>query len=255
MNARTRSTRLRGTRLRETRRPGTQLCRMQLRRTRLRRRGPRAAAGAIILLIAALVIIPATSASAHDYLVDSSPEPNSVQTTPIHKVRLTFDDIVLNLSHDGSSALLQVTGPNAAQRHFETGCPTILDRDVTAPVALGGPGKYTVTWQIVSADGHTVSNSIVFTYRPPAGAPEAKGTTSRPVCGKNGDGASTQAAVPITPTQTNDSGNLGLVVGIGVGIGVLAIGAVVVIIVTSRRKTPALQAESASEPQPPQPRE
>jgi copper resistance protein C len=222
----------------------------------LRSTGPRAAASAIILLIAALVMIPAAGASAHDYLVDSSPEPNSVQTTPIHKVRLTFDDIVLNLSHDGSSALLQVTGPNASQRHFETGCPTILDRNVTAPVALGGPGKYTVTWQIVSADGHTVSNSIVFTYQPPAGTPEAKGTTSRPVCGKNGSTSpSTQAAAPITPTQTNDSGNLGLVVGIGVGIGVLAIGGVVVIIITSRRKPPALQAEPASEPQPPQPRE
>ncbi|HEY5223170.1 MAG TPA: copper resistance protein CopC, partial [Microbacteriaceae bacterium] len=84
-----------------------------------------------------LALAPAASASAHDYLVDSTPKAGSVQTTPLKTVSLTFDDIVLDLSGNGSSALLQVTGPDGANTHFETGCPTIAGRVVSAPVALG----------------------------------------------------------------------------------------------------------------------
>jgi len=191
------------------------------------------------LVACALALAPAAGASAHDYLVDSNPKANSTQTAPLKKVSLTFDDIVLDLSHNGSSALLQVTGPDAASRHFETGCPTISGRVVTAPVALGAAGKYTITWQIVSADGHTVSDSIQFTYKPPAGAIAAKGASGRPACGRAGSGATSGAsATPATqaPASASGSGSLGIVITIGGVIVGLAIIGVVIVLLTARRR-------------------
>jgi methionine-rich copper-binding protein CopC len=210
------------------------------------------AVAAATFVACALALVPATGASAHDYLVDSTPKADSIQTTPLKQVTLTFDDVVLDLSHNGSSALLQVTGPdgsgsNSGERHFETGCPTIEGRTVSAPVALGADGNYTITWQIVSADGHTVSNSITFTYQPPAGTAAANGTSSRPECGRGAatDQASQPAAgqaparqVPATGSQaaTSDSGALGIVITIACIIVGLAIVGVVIVVLTARRR-------------------
>jgi methionine-rich copper-binding protein CopC len=191
-----------------------------------------------VLLASALALVPAISASAHDYLVDSTPKAGSTQTTPITEVKLVFDDIVLNLGGNGSSDLVQVTGPGG--RHFEDGCPKIIDRDVTVPVSLGGPGKYTVTWQIVSADGHVVSSFITFNYQPPTGTAEAKGATSRPDCGRQDPNAASTAPEPPgqSGNQATQSGsNLVWVVLIIAGIIVaLAIAGVVIILATSRRR-------------------
>ncbi|MBB2967476.1 copper resistance CopC family protein [Leifsonia aquatica] len=220
------------------------------------------AATAGLAAAVALALLPAVAASAHDYLVSSDPAADSTVTAPPSMVTLTFNDRVLDLAGDGSSTLLTVTGPDAATRHFETGCATVADVNVSAPVALGGAGSYTVTYQIVSADGHTVSNSYAFAYQPPAGATEAAGSEKTP-CGAaaGGSGTDTPAASdPATPEATaggseplvtastpqptaaaNDSG-LGLVIGIAVAIVVLAIIGVVIVILTARRKPPAAEA-------------
>jgi copper resistance protein C len=195
-------------------------------------RGIASAVVAIGLAVGA-ALAGTSAASAHDFLVDSSPAADSVQMAPLHRVSLTFNDIVLDLSHDGSSALLQVTGPGNSTRHFETGCPTIADRVVSAPVALGGPGRYTVAWQIVSADGHTVSDSIAFTYRPPAGTAESAGRASRPTCGEVARTA--PSAVPVAPASSS-SANLGLVIGMSIGIVVLALAGVAVVVLTAPRR-------------------
>ncbi|MEO6826062.1 MAG: copper resistance CopC family protein [Microbacteriaceae bacterium] len=195
-----------------------------------------------LAIATALAVVPAMSATAHDYLVDSTPAAGSVQSAPLSEISLTFNDVVLDLSGDGSSTLMQVTGPGAATNHFETGCPTAVDRTVTQPVALGGPGSYTITYQIVSADGHTVSSSLQFSYQPPAGTTEAAGTASGPNCGANSSAGPSAAPQPAQTPQNNsadaanDSGNLGIVIGIGGVIVGLAVIGVVVVLVSSRKK-------------------
>ena len=190
---------------------------------------------AVATLVAAAVVGPlaAAPASAHDYLVDSSPKAGSTQTTPIDSVKLTFDDVVLDLSKTGPGALLQVTGPDGASRHFETGCPTISDRNVTVPVALGDAGQYMVTWQIVSADGHVVSDSIQFTYAPPAGTKAATGSAVSP-CKGAGASAAPKAGAG-TAQGTVNSGAIVIVIVIAGAIVLLALIAVVVILLTRRR--------------------
>ncbi|KQR53349.1 hypothetical protein ASF88_00125 [Leifsonia sp. Leaf336] len=214
---------------------------------RSRRRGV-AAVGAM-LVAAALALAPAAAASAHDYLVETSPASGATQTEPLTQVSLTFNDRVLDLTGDGKSAILQVS---SGGRYFETGCPTILDRGVSAPVTLGAAGAYTVNWQIVSADGHTVSGTYGFEYKPASGAAAASSGSATPTCGAPatpGDVVATPGAVAPTPGETvstsapatapssTDSG-LPLVIGIGIGIVVLALIGVVIVILTARRKPP-----------------
>ncbi|GAB3393812.1 hypothetical protein GCM10027568_23390 [Humibacter soli] len=191
------------------------------------------AAAAALGATALLGVFVAAPASAHDYLVASTPKAGSTVTTPPHEVSLTFDDVVLDLSKTGPSALLQVTGPGSGSKHFETGCPTVSDRNVSAPVALGGPGVYKATWQIVSADGHVVSDSITFTYRPPAGTKEAAGSSVSPCKGAGSTAAATAGAG--TPEGTVSSSAIVVVVVIAVAIVVLALVAVLVIVLTRRK--------------------
>lgn len=201
----------------------------------------RLVAALAVLGAGALALAPASAASAHDYLVSSDPAAGATVSTPIHSVTLTFNDVVLDLSGDGTSSIVQVTGPDG--RHFETGCAKAVGRVVTTPVALGGPGSYEVAYQIVSADGHTVSERLDFSYRPPAGTPTATGAASRPACGPGETPAATSGGAATTAGRTaapraahGEAGNLGMVIGLAVGIVALAVIAIVIVLITARRR-------------------
>jgi len=204
----------------------------------------------------------AVPASAHDYLVSSSPAAGSTIDQPPSEVTLTFNDVILDLGAPGGgdasgsspatggSSIVQVTGPDGGQgTHYETGCATNSGRTVSVPVALGGSGDYTVTWRVVSADGHPVSDSIAFTYQAPAGAAAAAGSASGAACAaaQEGGAATGSASGSAGGSATGDTGTaagqeqgiapyLGVIVGVGIGIVVLAAAAVVLIVVTGRRK-------------------
>jgi copper resistance protein C len=143
--------------------------------------------GAVALLVTILGAMPA--AQAHDYLVGSTPKLNSTVTTAPKRVSLTFNDIVLTRP---APPQLSVRGPDG--RYYETGCATVTDATVDIPVALGGAGKYTVTWRIVSADGHPVSDSISFTYHPKGRTAGAKGIAAPKQCSANGSAGAASAA-------------------------------------------------------------
>lgn len=208
------------------------------------------ATAGVVLVAAALALAPTAAASAHDYLVETSPASGATQTEPLTQVSLTFNDRVLDLTGDGKSAILQVT---SGGRYFETGCPTILDRSVTVPVTLGAAGTYTVDWQAVSADGHTVSGSYGFEYKPASGTGPASTGSASPTCGAKATpgsaeptpgaaaptpGESVSTSAPATAPSSGDSG-LPLVIGIGIAIVVLALIGVLIVILTARRKPPA----------------
>lgn len=216
-----------------------------------------------------LALVPTGPAAAHDYVVSSTPAAGSTVDSSPPTVSITFNDVILDLSGTGSSNVLEVT--DAAGLHYEDGCSTTSGPTLTTGVALGAPGAYTMTYQAVSADGHTVSDAVPFTYAPAAGTAEGDGSPTRPSCGSAGGaggdsgaatGDETDAATPsastepemttmatpgddtvATPSAASESGsvNAGLVIGIAVAIVVLAAAGVVVAIVTGRRRdrTPA----------------
>ncbi|AAT88148.1 conserved hypothetical protein [Leifsonia xyli subsp. xyli str. CTCB07] len=163
---------------------------------------------------------------------------------------LTFNAPALNLT--GAGALLTVTGPDGGSQHFETGCAAISGSTISAPVSLGIGGRYTVTYQAVSSDGHTVSNSYAFAYQPPPGSAAAAGSATT-LCGATAAlagpeptahattepaPAATDTASTLQPAKASDENALGLVIGIAIAIVVLALAAVVVVL-TAHRKTPA----------------
>jgi methionine-rich copper-binding protein CopC len=216
----------------------------------------------------------ALPASAHDYLVSSSPAAGSTVDQAPSEVTLTFNDVILDLGApgggdasgtspaSGGSSIVQVTGPDGGQgTHFETGCATNSGRTVSVPVALGGSGQYTVTWRVVSADGHPVSDSIAFTYQAPAGATASAGSASGAACAAAQEGGAASGSGTAGGSATGDAGTaagqeqgiapyLGVIVGVGIGIVVLAAVAVVLIVVTGRRKPGGPAAAPAGDPDP-----
>ena len=210
-----------------------------------RRVARRALAGAGSLALAlglgtAGVVGAAAPASAHNVVVGTSPASGSTVTEPPESVDVTFDDVVLDLSAEGSSTVITVTDADGTDH--ATGCPTMQDRTVSVPVALGEGGEYTVDWRIVSADGHPTSGEFSFTYEPPAGAeataPAADASPCAPA-GAAGEGEAAGAAADTADTADaagGDASELVVVLGIAGGVVVLAGAAVLVALRLARRR-------------------
>jgi hypothetical protein len=101
----------------------------------------------------------ATPAFAHNTLVASNPaDQATVQASP-STVELTFDQPVQK--GDGLNTV-SVAGPGRTA--WKTGPVDVASNIVSAPLdELGPAGGYTVTYRIVSADGHPVSGEVTFT--------------------------------------------------------------------------------------------
>ena len=178
-----------------------------------------AACGGLLYLAAPLPVI------AHNSLVSSSPANGSTHTTQLHEITLNFNDTVLNLGATGMTSIVEVTGPDSTT-HYETGCATTTNRSVTTPVALGEPGRYEVTYQIVSADGHTVSNTLTFTYQPPTGTTAYPGSPSAPPCAQQvGDRDSREGGTAESSLSSRSAGTRNdsvIVVALAIGVVVVA---------------------------------
>ncbi|MEU0112610.1 copper resistance protein CopC [Streptomyces bobili] len=136
------------------------------------RRPGRSALVALLLLGTALVLTllaGATPASAHAVFKSSDPREGSVLKTPPRQITVTFDEAVMLVENS-----LRVLDPD--NRPATAGDPQHADgRAETARVPLGdglGQGTYTVSWRVVSADGHAVTGAFTFSVgkRSSAGA-------------------------------------------------------------------------------------
>ncbi|MFF2451376.1 copper resistance protein CopC [Isoptericola sp. NPDC058082] len=206
-----------------------------------RRALPAAGSLALALGLGAAGVAGAAPASAHNVVVGTSPASGSEVTEPPGSVDVTFDDVVLDLSAEGSSTVITVTDADGTD--YATGCPTMQDRTVSVPVALGEGGEYTVDWRIVSADGHPTSGAFSFTYDPPAGAGAATPGTDAPPCAPAGaagaDEASSGTADGASAAEDGgggDASELVVVLGIAGGVVVLAGAAVLVALRLARRR-------------------
>lgn len=163
-----------------------------------RRRGRSTLIG--FVLVAAVVGVSAAPAYAHNYVVGTTPEAGSVVTEQPGVVSITTNDNLLDLSGEGAGSAIQVSGPADAPRFYGDGCATVSGPTVQSAVQLGEPGEYTVVWQTVSTDGHSISDSFTFTWQPDAGQALDEGVATAPDCAA--DGASGQA--PADAEQATD---------------------------------------------------
>jgi copper transport protein len=121
------------------------------------------AAAALVATLAALVL--PVSASAHAYLVRTSPSASGVVNTPPAQVSLTYDEAV-----EPRFAIISVTDANA--RHVTAGFPARSPSDpdtLDVPLEHLPEGWYLVYWRVISVDGHPVRGAFTFAVGPNPG--------------------------------------------------------------------------------------
>jgi methionine-rich copper-binding protein CopC len=193
-----------------------------------------------------MVLGVAAPAQAHNFLVSSTPAAGEVVTALPESISVTTNGPLLDLSGNGAGFAIQVT--DAAGSFYGDGCLTVSGSTLSTPAALGVAGTYRVVWQVVSEDGHTVSDEFTFEWAPTAEAERATGQAAPPVCGAVVPEETTTPTADATPAPESvstaapvakpehENANLADVLWIGGAIlAALAAGAVALVIVARRR--------------------
>ncbi len=160
------------------------------------------AAGLLALVTAAVVLGGvALPAQAHNVLVASTPATGETLTALPAQFSITTNEPLLDTGGAGNSFALQVR--DAAGLFYGDGCVTVVDSSMSTAASLGGAGAYTMLWQAVSADGHTISGEIPFSWAPAGDVEAGTGSTAPAVCGVD---AAPSATPEPTVTATPESG-------------------------------------------------
>ncbi|TFC19812.1 copper resistance protein CopC [Cryobacterium algoritolerans] len=194
------------------------------------------ALGAVVVG-AALVGWSAAPAFAHNNPVGSSPAAGAVVTEQPGTFTVTTNDQLLDLHGEGSGNAMAIRGPAGAATplYYGDGCVTLSGPSIETKAQLGRPGEYTVIWQVVSTDGHAVSEEYTFTWQPAAGQEPAEGSPTLPTCG----GTTSTWADAAARAPAGAGPGLGDLAWIGGALGavVLAIGGTL-LVVNRRGRTP-----------------
>jgi methionine-rich copper-binding protein CopC len=150
------------------------------------------------LLAAMAFVASAPAASAHAKLVSISPADGAtVATAP--------DQVVITFSEDLLATAVRVEVHDAEGVPVTDGAPKVDGAVARQPLVDGlAAGGYSVTYRVVSKDGHPVSGSTTFTAR---GASVAT-TTAPSSPGSESPTASTTVPVSTTPVGTGQSSDV-----------------------------------------------
>lgn len=203
----------------------------------------RTRAGIAAIIAAVAVAGPVgfvTPAYAHNVLVASTPESGQTLTELPERFGITTNEALLALPGSNGFAL-QIQ--DAAGAYYGDGCVEVVDATMSSASALGEPGDYTMLWQAVSADGHSVDGAIPFTWAP-AGEVEASASSATPpVCGEAGTpttSATTEpspaTSEPVAAPDTASGIDLATVLWIGGALLAAGIAVAIAIALASRRR-------------------
>jgi copper resistance protein C len=181
------------------------------------------------LVVVAAVLGLAAPAQAHNYLVSSTTAEGASLTELPAEFSVTTNGPLLSLDGSVAGFALEVAGPDGL--YYGDGCVTVDGATLSEAAALGPAGDYTMLWQLISTDGHTVSGQIDFSWAPADGAELSEGTATPGTCG-NGDGA----PVASGPEEARGDADLGDVLWIGGAIAAILVAALVTFLVVTRRK-------------------
>jgi copper transport protein len=127
-----------------------------------RRRG----AVALLVVVAAALGAPA-SASAHAYLVKTSPTAGAILDVPPRVVALTYDEAV-----EPRFAIISVTNARGQQQTTAGVRRSAANPDtLIVPLRRLAPGWYLIYWRAISVDGHPVQGGYTFAVGPNPGPP------------------------------------------------------------------------------------
>ncbi|OIU83063.1 copper resistance CopC family protein [Microbacterium sp. AR7-10] len=182
-------------------------------------------AAVAVATVAALAV--AAPASAHDTIVSSTPAADSQLTAAPTEVVLTFSNTLLSIDENSGTAMTVV---DESGQDWVAGPPSIEADTVTVPLTEGMPdGAYTVTWQVVSSDGHPTSGEYAFSLT----VPEPSATPSATPSETAAADPTAQPSDAAQPTEQSDPMPWPLLIGLGV---VLLAAVITAIVIVARRR-------------------
>ena len=127
---------------------------------------------------AALVLAAAAPASAHNYVVSSTPADGEVLTELPEAWEVVTNDTLL---YAGNDSVFGLWVRDADGLFYGDGCVAVEGAGMTADPVIGAPGDYTLVYSLISTDGHPLTGEIPFEW---AGEAEvATGAAEAPRCG------------------------------------------------------------------------
>jgi methionine-rich copper-binding protein CopC len=147
---------------------------------RTRPRTPLTLVGALAVGFALAIATPAV---AHNFIVSSTPADGETLTELPEQWQITTNETLLDLGGQGAGFALLVSDEQGL--FYGDGCVTIEGAGLSMPAALGTDGDYTLTYQFVSADGHTLSGELPFSWQAGPDFEPHVGLTEPPVCGES----------------------------------------------------------------------
>ncbi|RZS59357.1 hypothetical protein EV141_0578 [Microcella putealis] len=207
--------------------------------------GSLAAVGAAALLSLAAV----SPASAHNFVVSTTPGEGASITEVPERFDVVTNEEMLDIAGDGTGFALQVT--DAAGQFYGDGCLAVDGATLSMPATLGEAGTYTLAYQFISSDSHTLSGEFTFDYAPTGDAVVTPGSPEPLSCGDPIPGAADPAPSEVpdapasdepaaseepTPTPsdtadaqaTSDDGGLPVAATVGIAVGALALLAAII---------------------------
>ncbi|MCC6375560.1 MAG: copper resistance protein CopC [Microbacteriaceae bacterium] len=169
---------------------------------------------------------------AHDFYVSSTPSEDEVLTSLPDQFIVTMNENLLNLDGKSRGFVMEIEGPDGL--YYGDGCVTVSGPSVSTRAAAGPAGEYELEWQVISADGHSVSGDVDFTWAPndPNWQP-LPGSATPPVCNEVPGSVITTAP---SPTQPESTGSSTLWLGVAIVSTAIALAAIALLLI--RRKKP-----------------
>lgn len=152
---------------------------------------------AVIALIAL-----STPAFAHNAVEELTPAPDEVVSESPLAFSLATDDMLLDLG--GEAAGFGVVVRDATGLYYGDGCVVVDERTMSARVELGEAGTYSIVYQFVSADGHSLSETYDVTFDPPASHTPAPGFEGPAECGVPRDYGAVAAEAVVEAVAASD---------------------------------------------------
>ncbi len=183
----------------------------------------------------------AVPAYSHNIVEILEPAPESTISESPLTMSLTTNDFFLKLGNSPSGFAMNIT--DSSGLHYGDGCVDLAERAISTVVPLGSADTYTVVYQFVSADGHSVSGSWQFRFEPQATHLPSEGFATPARCGVPRESESPPGDTPVaiaTPisadiTDTNHTTWGPLLLGGAAGLSSIA---VVVWLIARQRRTP-----------------
>lgn len=184
--------------------------------------------------LAAGSLLGINPAAAHDELVSTNPTDGATLTEAPASLELTYSGDIMDV--DGAN---QVRVTNAAGESVTDGDPEVDGTVVTQDLATAAADDtYTVTWRVVSSDGHPIQGT--FTYTVGQGSNATSATTQAATTGaaepsaENTGTSAPAASDPVSQASEGLSTPLKVVLAL---VAVAALGsALVVVLAKTKRK-------------------